>query len=781
MNEIVTVTRDIAGRPMTFESGRIARQAGGSVVARYGDTMVFCAATMAKEARENQDFFPLTVDYRESRYAAGKFPGGFFKREGRPSEREILTCRCIDRPIRPLFPENFKNEVQVLLNVISYDQINSSEILGMNTAFAALEISDIPFHGPVAAVRVCKIDGELIANPPVDQIENATLNLIISGTQTTINMVEGGANEEPESVFLEALDLAQGVLSDICELIIEFREKCGKEKYVVPEVVVDTEFINRIHELATAPLKEANIITEKHERQNKIDEVLADVTATISEELKAVYLTKIDNQELSQAEAEAGYLKSIASISGYFHDLERTIVRQKILTERVRSDGRGLSDIRPIHSEVGYLPRVHGSAIFTRGQTQALVATTLGTISDEQKIDGLDEEYFKKFMLHYNFPPYCVGEVRPMRGPGRREIGHGALAERSIMPVLPSYDQFPYSMRCVSEIMESNGSSSMATVCGTCLSLMDAGVPLKAQVAGIAMGMIKEGDQYAVLSDILGLEDHLGDMDFKVAGTRNGINAFQMDLKIEGVSREIMAEALEQARQGRMHILDKMSECLAEPRKELSALAPRIHMMTIDSEKIRDVIGPGGKMIRKIISDTGAKIDIDDNGQVVICSENEESGRKAREWIEYLTEEFEIGRIYKGKVTRVTNFGAFVEVLPGQEGLVHISELAEHRVNEVEDVVKEGQEVEVKVTEVDSLGRINLSKKLADRELGRTKPEDFKDSKSSGGGSGSGSGSGGGSRDRDRRGGSGGGGGRDRGSRDRNDRGSRDRGGRDRR
>ena len=728
MTEIVNVSREIAGRLLSFESGRIARQAGGSVVARYGDTMVFAAATMSKEpAKGDDDFFPLTVDYRESRYAAGKFPGGFFKREGRPSEQEILTSRCIDRPIRPLFPDNFKSETQVLLNVIAYDQKNESDILGMNAAFAALEISDIPFHGPVAAVRVCKIDGVLVINPPVNDVPKSTLNLTIAGTRTTINMVEGGAFEEQEEVFLEALELAQQALSEICDLIEEFRAKCGKPKADVPLKFIEPFVIQRIEELGYIRLKEANSIREKHARQDAVDKLQAEVKEQLSEELKGFYQNKIDHAEMPHLEAEQSYIQSVKDISTVFHDLEKRIVRESILIDASRADGRQLNEIRPITCEIGYLPTVHGSAIFTRGQTQAMVITTLGTVSDEQIIDGLDEEYSKKFILHYNFPPYSVGEVRPNRGPGRREIGHGALAERAVLPILPDYDVFPYSLRAVSEIMESNGSSSMASVCGTSLSLMDAGVPIKAQVAGIAMGLIKEGDRFAILSDIQGLEDHLGDMDFKVAGTRKGINAFQMDLKIDGVTHDIMAKALEQARQGRLHILDIMDQTIANPKAELSPMAPRIHMMTIDTEKIRDVIGPGGKMIRKIISDTGAKIDIDDSGQVVICSNDEESGRKAREWIEYLTEEVEIGRIYRGKVTRITNFGCFVEVLPGQEGLVHISELAEHRVNAVEDIVTEGEEIEVKIVEIDSLGRINLSKKMADRDTGRTSPEDYQD------------------------------------------------------
>ncbi|MEW6234304.1 MAG: polyribonucleotide nucleotidyltransferase [Candidatus Omnitrophota bacterium] len=774
MNQITTLTRTVAGKEMTLENGRIARQAGGSVTCRVGDTMVFAAATMAPPMREGLDFFPLTVDYRESRYAAGKFPGGFFKREGRPSERETLISRCIDRPIRPLFPEGFNSEVQVLLNVISFDTENEADICAMIAAFAALEISDIPFSGGIGAVRIGCCDSQLIVNPTMKQIADGSMNLTIAGTRHSIVMVEGGAAEVSEETLLEAFDLAQSALRELIDAIDEFRRMCGKTKieFLTPEK--NAALQARVAELAAERIKEANIIPDKHERQAALDDVLQDITDRILAEKEVERQTAIQRGEISVADPEALliYKKRIAEISveiaAFMHDLEKEIVRRRILDEGLRSDSRRPNEIRPITCELGVIPRAHGSALFTRGQTQALVSTTLGTISDEQKIDGLTEDYFKKFMLHYNFPPYSVGEVRPLRSPGRREVGHGALAERSLTRMIPEQEAFPYTIRVVSEILESNGSSSMASVCGGTLSLMDAGVPIKSPVAGIAMGLVKEGDRYAILSDILGVEDHLGDMDFKVTGTRQGITAFQMDLKIEGVSRSIMAEALEQARQGRIHILGIMEQAIASPRERLSPYAPRIQIMTIPVDKIRDVIGPGGKMIRKIISETGAKIDIDDDGRVVIASMDEVAGNKAKEWIDYLTEEVEIGKIYKGKVTRIVNFGAFVEVLPGQEGLVHISEIGEHRINRVEDVLNEGDETEVKVIEIDDFGRINLSKRQADMELGRIPMSSGKDRGDRGGRSGGGDRGDRGGRDRGDRG--------DRGGR--NDRGGRDRGGR---
>ncbi|HOJ59896.1 MAG TPA: polyribonucleotide nucleotidyltransferase [bacterium] len=723
--EVVVVSKTIGGRILSLETGRIGRQANATVICRYGDTMVLSAVTMASTPREGGDFFPLTVDYREPQYAAGKFPGGFFKREGRPSEKEILTSRCIDRPMRPLFPEGFMNEVQVQLKVLSYDRENDPDICAMIAAFASLEISDIPFNGPVAAVRIGRNDGQFVINPTTAQMETGTVNLTIAGTRDAINMVEGGANEEPEDVILQALDIAQEVLREVAGLIEELKQRCGKPKIQFEPPAVDEKLQTRVRELAYDRIKTAHVIPEKLERQSALDAILEDVKLQVLTEMETEFQAAIGRGEIAADDLEAGvqHKKRLAEsekkIAGVVHDLEREILRRRTLDEGLRSDGRRTTEIRPITCEINIIPRAHGSALFTRGQTQALCATTLGTISDEQKIDGLLPEYYKKFLLHYNFPSFSVGEVRPIRGPGRREIGHGALAERALKPVLPHPDDFPYTIRVVSEILESNGSSSMASVCGGSLSLMDAGVPIRAAVAGIAMGLISEDGRYAILSDILGVEDHLGDMDFKVAGTRQGITAFQMDLKIGGISRDIMAQALEQARQGRLHILDIMEQAMAAPRPDISPFAPRIQVINIPVDKIRDVIGPGGKMIRKIISETGAKIDIDDEGRVVIAATDSESGLKARQWIEYLSEEVEVGKIYKGKVTRLVNFGAFVEILPGQEGLVHISALAPHRVNNVEDVVKEGDEIDVKVIEIDDFGRINLSKRDADVELGR--------------------------------------------------------------
>lgn len=756
--EVVSISKEIAGRLVTLETGRIAKQANASVTARFGDTMVLATVCMAPSNRPDADFFPLTVDYREPMYAAGKFPGGFFKREGRPTDRETLTSRCIDRPIRPLFPEGFRDEVQLLLKVMSYDGENEADICGMVAAFAALEISSVPFNGPLGAVRIGRNDGALVVNPTAEQIETGTVNLTIAGSKNAIMMVEGGANEEPEEVILDALDTAQSVIRQVIELIEEFKSICGKPKVEVAPVVMDEFVKTRVRELAEARVKEANIIPDKHERQSALDAIQDEIKTQILAELEAAHQGALERGAIAADDATAivAYKEKISTankqIPQIYHDLEKEILRNRILNERLRSDNRQLTEIRPITCELGIVPRTHGSALFTRGQTQAMAVTTLGTVDDEQKIDGIRPDFYKKFMLQYNFPPFSVGEVRPMRSPGRREIGHGALAERALAPMIPNHEDFPYTIRIVSEILESNGSSSMASVCGGSLALMEAGVPIRSAVAGIAMGLISEGDRYAILSDILGVEDHLGDMDFKVTGTRNGITAFQMDLKIEGITRSIMAEALEQARQGRLHILGIMDRTIDKPRESISPFAPRIQVMMIPIEKIRDVIGPGGRMIRKIIQETGAKIDIDDDGKVVIASVDENCGNKAREWIETLTEEVEVGRIYKGKITRLMNFGAFAEIIPGQEGLIHISELAERRVNTVEDVVHEGDEVDVQVIEIDDLGRINLSKKMADRVLGRTAPSEYfdKEKRDSGdrGGRGGDRGPGGGDRGR---------------------------------
>ncbi len=749
------VSGEVAGRTLTIETGALAKQANGAVTVQYGDTIVLGTACMS-DPREGLDFFPLIVDYRESFYAGGKFPGGFFKREGRPSEKETLTSRCIDRPLRPCFPDGFKNEVQVLLNVISYDSENDSDIPAMIAAFAAVAVSDIPFNVSLGAVRIGKNDGELVANPTIGQTESGTINLTIAGTNTAIMMVEGGAKEESEESMLAALDLAQNTIRDVINIIEELRSKCGKPKIEFTPPEKNDALIAKVSDMARGKIQDAINIPDKHERMNLISAVKEEVVQSVQVDMETEFQNSGQAQNVVAILEHRKNLDAAAKeVGGIIHDIEKDVMRRQILEHGKRSDQRSTSDIRPITCDVGVIPRTHGSALFTRGQTQALVTTTLGTMTDEQKIDSLTEDYYKKFTLNYNFPPYCVGEVRMLRGPGRREVGHGALAERALAPMIPAPEDFPYTIRVVSEILESNGSSSMASVCGGSLSLMDAGVPMKAPVAGIAMGLIKEGDNYAVLSDILGVEDHLGDMDFKVAGTRNGITSFQMDLKIEGITREIMAQALEQAQQGRMHILGLMEQAIPEGRKDISQYAPRIHTMMIAVDKIRDVIGPGGKTIRKIVEETGAKIEIEDDGRVTIASADGESLQKAKDWIEVLTEEVEVGRIYKGKVTRIVTFGAFVEILPGQEGLVHISQLHEDRVGEVGDVVKEGDEIDVKVIEIDEFNRVNLSKKEADRELGNEVPPLPAGSSRGGGG-------GGGGRGRE---GGGGGGRRDRGSR----------------
>ncbi|MFH1738408.1 MAG: polyribonucleotide nucleotidyltransferase [bacterium] len=733
---IHTVSREIAGRTLTIETGRIAGQAGGAVTTRYGDTIALSTVTMAAP-RMGIDFFPLTVDYREQRAAAGKFPGGFFKREGRPSDRETLTSRCIDRPVRPLFPDGFNNEVQILGYVLSFDNENDSDILAMIGSFAALEISDIPFNGPVAAIRIGKVNGALVVNPTVQQLEAGTLNLTIAGKRNAVLMVEGGAREESEETLLEALELAMREMTPIFDMIEELRGLAGKPKVSFEPKPPSKEMEDKIWSLIGDRFHDATGMQDKHQRQEALDNLSAEASQRILEEAERAFAASLPSDITTREAVERVALHSVgretaqlaAQIREAFGNIEKRELRRLILEETRRVDGRALDQIRPISIDVGSVPRTHGSALFTRGQTQALVTTTLGTVSDEQKIDGLLDEYYKRFLLHYNFPPFCVGEVRPTRGPGRRDIGHGALAERAIAPLLPEHDDFPYTIRLVSDILESNGSSSMASVCGGSLSLMDAGVPIKKPVAGIAMGLVKEGDRSAILSDILGVEDHLGDMDFKVAGTADGITAFQMDLKIEGVDHELMAAALEQARRGRLFILERMSVVIGSPRSVLSPYAPRIQVLLIPIDRIRDVIGPGGKMIRQIVAETGVKIDIDDDGQVLIASTDVEAGRKAREWIETLTEEVEVDKIYKGKVTRLMTFGAFVEILPGQEGLVHISELAEGRIDQVEDVVKEGDTIQVKVTEIDSLGRVNLSKRLAERELGIVPESEWQESR----------------------------------------------------
>ncbi len=682
---------DFGGRPISIEIGKMARQANGSVTVRYGDTVVLVTACAAKEAAEDVDFLPLTVNYMEMTYAAGKIPGGFFKREGRPSEREVLCSRLIDRPLRPLFPEGYFNETQVIATVLSLDPENNPEIAAMVGASTALMISDVPFNIPIAGVRVGRINGEFVCNPTNKQQKESDIDLIVAGSKDAIIMVEGGAKMVSEDDLLDAMMFASKSMQGVIKLQEKILTEAGKPKKTIPSIKTDKELAAKVIGFADSKIRAALNIPSKQERYQR----LSDISKELIESLKPNYKDREDE------------------VTKLFEDLKYRILRESVLTTNTRIDGRGLADIRQITYEVGLLPRTHGSALFTRGETQAMVATTLGTSEDEQKIDALSGWEYKTFMLHYNFPPFSVGEVKMLRGPGRREIGHGALAERAVTKVLPEAEAFPYTIRVVSDILESNGSSSMATVCGASLSLMDAGVPTKAAVAGIAMGLVKEGERVAVLSDILGDEDHLGDMDFKVAGTEDGITAFQMDMKVTGVTKEILRHALHQAKEGRLHILKKMKEAISSPRAELSVHAPRIITIYVRQEKIKDVIGPGGKNIKGIIEKTGVKIDIDDSGKVNIASADDEAAQKAIAIIKELTQEAEIGKIYLGKVRKIMDFGAFVEIFPGTDGLVHISQLAEERVKDVKDVLKEGDEVLVKVLEVDKQGKIRLSRKEA--------------------------------------------------------------------
>lgn len=689
LEQMKQVELQIDDRKLTIQTGHIAKQASGAVLVRLGDTIVLATACASDSPLEGRDFFPLTVDYREKAYAAGKIPGGFFKREGRPTEKEILSSRLTDRPIRPLFPDGYMNEVQILIRVISSDKENDSDVLGIIGASAALAISDIPFSSTIAGVRVGRIAGKLGIFPTFTELEENEINVIIAGTADSVNMVEGSGQEVSEADMLEALDFGRDWIKKIVEIIEKLKAECGKEKQEFTPPEVNTDLVNKVKELAFDKIADANRTTDKHERQKKFK--------LISEETKLQLEEEFPEQE--------------STISSIIHDFEKDDMRAMILNDKKRIDGRGYEDIRAIDCQLSFLPRTHGSAVFTRGQTQALVATTLGTKMDEQRIDDLIGESFKSLMLHYNFPPYSTGETKPVRGPGRREIGHGNLAERAIEPIIPSEKTFPYTIRLVSDILESNGSSSMATVCGSSLSLMDAGVPIKSPVAGIAMGLIKEGDSFAILTDILGTEDHLGDMDFKVAGTKDGITAFQMDIKISGISFEIMKQALEQAHQARMFILDKMNQAIDKPRTELSPFAPRIIFLKVKVSKIGDIIGPGGKTIRSIVEQTGAKVDIEDDGTVLIASVDQKAGEAAKEMVEKLTEEAEIGKIYTGKVRRTTNFGAFIEILPGTDGMVHISELENYRVNSVEDIIRVGDTTTVKVIDIDRDGKIRLSRK----------------------------------------------------------------------
>jgi polyribonucleotide nucleotidyltransferase len=680
---------------LTLETGKIARQASGAVIATFGDTVVLATAVASKVEREGQDFFPLTCDYLEKTYAAGKIPGGFFKREGRLSEKETLTSRLIDRPLRPLFPKGFLCETQIIANVLSFGEENVSDIMGMIAASAALSISDIPFNGPVSAVRIGMVDGKFVVNPTLKEMEQTKLELTVAGTKEAIMMVESWAAEVSEDVMLDALELAHEEIKKGVALQEKLREQAGLEKRTVKEIEIDPALVEEVKAKAVAGISQFIAIPNKTERQKSLDNLQSEITAEIGGD----DITRIRN------------------ISIIFHDIERDMVRKMILEKGVRADGRGVRDIRQITCDTSILPRTHGSALFTRGETQALVTATLGTSDDAQMIDALEGVSYKPFMLHYNFPPYSVGEAKFLRGPGRREIGHGALAEKSLRQVIPAKEKFPYTIRIVSDITESNGSSSMASVCGGTLALMDAGVPITAPVAGIAMGLIKENEKYVVLSDILGLEDHLGDMDFKVTGTSAGVCALQMDIKIGGVTKALMKEALSQAKEGRLHILGRMLDALPEPRANLSPHAPRIFTIQIKPDKIREVIGSGGKVIRGIVEETGCKIDIEDTGVINIASADEAAAKKAIDIIQGIVMEPEIGKIYKGKVRKIMDFGAFVEITPGTDGLVHISQIAEHRVTNVADELKEGDEIMVKVLEIDRQGKIRLSAKEAARDL----------------------------------------------------------------
>ncbi|WP_223700187.1 polyribonucleotide nucleotidyltransferase [Sutcliffiella deserti] len=688
-------TIDWAGRSLSVEVGQFAKQANGAVMVRYGDTAVLSTATASKEPKK-LDFFPLTVNYEERLYSVGKIPGGFIKREGRPSERAVLTSRLIDRPIRPLFADGFRNEVQVISIVMSVDQNCSSEMAAMFGSSLALSVSDIPFEGPIAGVTVGRIDNEFIVNPNVDQLEKSDIHLVVAGTKDAINMVEAGAEEVAEEIMLEAIMFGHEEIKRLISFQEEIVQAVGKEKTEVKLYEVDQNLESEIRALAEDDMTTAVQVFEKHAREAAIKEV------------KAAVIARYEEQEV-----DADTLKQVNEI---LSKLVKEEVRRLITEEKVRPDGRKSDEIRPLASEVGLLPRTHGSGLFTRGQTQALSICTLGALGDVQILDGLGIEEEKRFMHHYNFPLFSVGETGPMRGPGRREIGHGALGERALEPVIPSEKEFPYTVRLVSEVLESNGSTSQASICASTLAMMDAGVPIKAPVAGIAMGLIKKGENYTVLSDIQGMEDHLGDMDFKVAGTAKGVTALQMDIKIEGLSREILEEALQQAKIGRIHILNSMLATINESRTELSQYAPKILMMAINPDKIRDVIGPSGKQINKIIEETGVKIDIEQDGTVFISSINNEMNEKAKKIIEDLVREVKVGEIYLGKVKRVEKFGAFVELFSGKDGLVHISELAEERVKQVEDIVKLGEEVLVKVMEIDKQGRVNLSRKVLLKE-----------------------------------------------------------------
>ena len=680
---------NLAGKDIIVKTGKYCGQANGTCQVRCGDTVIMVNVTMSDKAREGADFFPLCVDFEEKMYAVGKIPGGFIKREGRPSEQAILTSRLIDRPIRPMFPDGYHNDVQIVATAVSVDPDNAPDMPAMVGASCALSISDIPFEGPIAGVRVGLIDGEFIINPTVEQARVSLLNLAVAGTKDAILMVEAGAKEVSEETMLDAIWFAHGVIKELVEFQEKIVAEIGKVKMEVPVYNPPAEIAEEIEAYGAAKLKEALMDANKLEREENV--------ARVKAEIAEVFIDKYPDNA-----------KDVAYIT---QKLVKKIVRRTISVDKIRPDGRQLDEVRPVTCEVGLLARPHGSALFTRGQTQILNVLALAPLREAQTLDGLGAEDTKRYIHHYNFPPYSVGETKPLRSPGRREIGHGALAERALLPVIPSEEEFPYAIRLVSEVLESNGSSSMGSVCGSTLSLMDAGVPIKAPVAGVAMGLVKDGEYFTILTDIQGLEDALGDMDFKVAGTDKGITAIQMDIKIDGINKDIFTQALAQAKRGREFIMGKMMECISTPNKELSPYAPKITTINVDPDKISKVIGPGGKMIKKIVEESGAKIDIDDTGRIFIAAVNTESANKAIDMINGITAEAEVDKVYTGKVTRLMNFGAFVEILPGKEGLVHISQLSTERVEKVEDVVSVGDEIIVKVTEIDNKGRINLSRK----------------------------------------------------------------------
>ncbi len=685
-----TFQMDLAGRPLIVETGKMAKQANGAALIRYGDTVVLVASTASKEAKEGTDFFPLTVDYEEKMYSVGKMPGGFLRREGRPGNSAILNARLIDRPIRPLFDKRCRNDVHVVATVLSVDYDNAPELCGMLGASVSLGISDIPWDGPIAGVRVGKVNGEFVINPTQEQMEASSMNITVAGSEEAIMMVEGGANQAPEEEVLDAIMFGHEAIKELCRFQKTIIAEVGKPKQVWEFAEVPAEIEEKVAEYVSADLKKAIFDADKLRRDGNISAV-----------------KKAAMQHFADIYPEQG-----AAVAESLEHIQKQIVRDMISEEHIRPDGRKLDEIRPITCEVGLLPRVHGSALFTRGQTQALSVTTLAPMSETQIIDDLTPVTEKRYIHQYNFPSYCVGETKGSRGPGRREIGHGALAERALLPVIPSVDEFPYAIRVVSEILESNGSSSQASVCGSTMSLMNAGVPIKAPVAGIAMGLIENKGTFSILSDIQGMEDALGDMDFKVAGTAAGVTAIQMDIKVHGLSRDILLAALKQAHEGRLFILGKIAECIDKPADHLSPYAPKIITITIPVEKIRDVIGTGGKTINKIISETGVKMDVEEDGHVYIASTDEEAAQKAKKMVESLTHEVKAGEVYLGRVTRLMKFGAFVEILPGKEGLVHVSQLALQRIEKPEDVVHEGDEIMVKVTEIDDKGRINLSRKV---------------------------------------------------------------------